>query len=202
MKITKYPQSCFMIETMGKTILVDPGNLAYRDDFAGEWYRADYILITHKHGDHCFAGVIADFAAEIYSSAEVAAAYPELKTKIVKNGDVLHLADGLDVLVVNAVHGYLPHLKGELEIRENIGYIVHAEDKKIYFTSDTICFENDYKCDVLCAAAGDSGLCMTPFAISMFAKECGAHLVLPCHMDHPKFPVDMIKMKKLLTCRE
>lgn len=33
MKITKYPQSCLMIETNNKKILVDAGGLKYRDVF-------------------------------------------------------------------------------------------------------------------------------------------------------------------------
>ena len=33
MKITKFPQSCLLIETKDKKILVDPGNLKYKEDF-------------------------------------------------------------------------------------------------------------------------------------------------------------------------
>lgn len=29
MKITKFPQSCLLIETKGKKILIDPGTLMY-----------------------------------------------------------------------------------------------------------------------------------------------------------------------------
>ncbi len=33
MKITKFPQSCLLIETKGKKILVDAGNLKYKEDY-------------------------------------------------------------------------------------------------------------------------------------------------------------------------
>ena len=41
MKITKYPQSCMMIEANNKKILVDPGKLKYQDNFKKEWEQAD-----------------------------------------------------------------------------------------------------------------------------------------------------------------
>ena len=33
MKITKFPQSCLLIETKGKKILIDPGTLKYKDEY-------------------------------------------------------------------------------------------------------------------------------------------------------------------------
>ena len=53
MKITKFPQSCLLIETKEKKILVDPGNLKYKEEYLDIWKQADIILITHKHPDHC-----------------------------------------------------------------------------------------------------------------------------------------------------
>lgn len=37
MKITKYPQSCLMIETNNKRILVNAGSLKYQGKFLEEW---------------------------------------------------------------------------------------------------------------------------------------------------------------------
>jgi L-ascorbate metabolism protein UlaG (beta-lactamase superfamily) len=54
MKVTYYGHSCFLIETQGKKLLIDPfitGNdLAKNIDIDG--IRADYILLTHAHNDH------------------------------------------------------------------------------------------------------------------------------------------------------
>lgn len=199
MKITKYPQSCFMLEVANKNILVDPGTLSYKPEFADEWKKADFILVTHRHGDHCNAEVIKEFTAPIYSSSEVATAYPNLKIIVAKTGDKLQLANGICVDVVNAVHGWTPILKhNKAEIRENIGFIVNAEGKKIWFTSDTLCFDNDYKCDILCAPISAHGVVMGDFELALFAKECGAGLVLPCHMDNPMHPVDIGKVEGTL----
>lgn len=37
MKITKFPQSCLLIETKEKKILVDPGNLKYKEEYLDIW---------------------------------------------------------------------------------------------------------------------------------------------------------------------
>jgi len=192
-----------MLEASGKNILVDPGNLSYEPEFADEWKSADFILITHRHGDHCYQEAIKEIDAPIYSSAEVAQAYPELKINVVRLGDKLTLDDGLYVDVVNAVHGWMPFLKhNKAEINENIGFIVNAEGKRIWFTSDTVCFDNDYKCDILCAPVSAHGLVMGDFELALFAKECEADLVLPHHLDNPRFPIDIEKMEGMFKMHE
>jgi L-ascorbate metabolism protein UlaG (beta-lactamase superfamily) len=54
MKITYYGQSCFTVETAGHTLLFDPfisGNpLAKHIDV--DSIAADFILVSHSHGDH------------------------------------------------------------------------------------------------------------------------------------------------------
>jgi L-ascorbate metabolism protein UlaG (beta-lactamase superfamily) len=52
MKITKYPQSCLLIEQNGKRILIDPGSLVTRKYSAKDLLPIDAILITHEHSDH------------------------------------------------------------------------------------------------------------------------------------------------------
>ncbi len=201
MKITKYPQSCFLLETNDKNILVDPGSIGFEESFLEKWKKADCVLITHKHGDHCHAEVLKDFDCPIYATQETQDSYPDLNINLVKEGDVLDL-DFAKVEVVKAVHGYIPYLRGEKEIHEGVGYIIESEDKRIYFTSDTICFKNDYKCNVLCAPVSAHGLVMSPFEVALFSKELEATLVIPCHMDNPNFPVDVETMKDIFNKQE
>jgi len=54
MKVTYYGHSCFAVEVNGKTLLFDPfisGNPLAQQI---EWkkIKADYILVSHGHGDH------------------------------------------------------------------------------------------------------------------------------------------------------
>lgn len=195
MKIKKYPQSCLMIETNSKRILIDAGSLKYQDKFLEEWKTADIILITHKHGDHIKSDVLKDINIPIYSTQEVQDTYPEIKVNIVKESDILDF-DNIKVEVVKAIHGYNPLLKNGGQVFENVGYIVDDGEHKLYITSDTICFNNDYKVDIVALPVTGYGLTMSAFEASLFSKELGANLVLPIHMDNEKYPTDTDYMKK------
>ena len=195
MKITKYPQSCLMIETNKKIILIDSGGLKYQDRFLEEWKKADIILITHKHGDHIKSDVLKDINIPIYSTQEVQDTYTEIKFNIVKENDILDF-DSIKIEVVKAIHGYNPLLKNGGQVFENVGYIIDDGSRRLYTTSDTICFNNDYKADVVALPVTAHGLTMSAFEASLFSKELGAKLVLPIHMDNEKYPTDVNYMKE------
>ena len=189
MKITKFPQSCLLLETKGKKILIDPGNLKYKEEYFEIWNNVDIILITHKHPDHCNSEVLEklDKNIKIYSTREVQNAYPALPIHVIKENGVLEL-DSIKIEVVHAIHGYQPLLKGGKEIHENVGYIIDDGQNRLYTTSDTICFQNDYKADILCVPVTGHGVTMSAFEAALYAKEVGAVLTLPIHMDNPAFP--------------
>lgn len=191
MKITKFPQSCLLLETKGKKILIDPGNLKYKEEYFPIWSNVDLILITHKHPDHCHAEVLEKLGQtiKIYSTQEVQNAYQALPINVVKENDVLEL-DTIKIEVVHAIHGYQPLLKGGKEIYENVGYIIDDGQNRFYTTSDTICFQNEYKADILCVPVTGHGVTMSAFEAALYAKEVGAILALPIHMDNPAFPPD------------
>ncbi|MBU0459332.1 MAG: MBL fold metallo-hydrolase [Nanoarchaeota archaeon] len=200
MKITKFAQSCVLIETKGKRILVDPGYLQLEESFAS-WTDIDLILVTHKHGDHCHPESIKKIMerdqAKFYTSQEVADAYPELSPEIVKEGKIFDF-EGIKVEVVKAVHGYIPAFKKNPEnyIHENVGYIIDDGDKKIYFTSDIILFDNDYKSDIVFVPVCNHGVVMGAYEAALFAKETGASLVIPYHYDNPRYPTDLNKVEE------
>ncbi len=204
MKITKFPQSCLLIETKGKKILVDPGNLKYKEEYFKIWNEVDIILITHKHHDHCYAEVLekVDKKIKIYSSNEVKNAYPALDINIVKEEDTINLENGITIEVVHAEHGYIPPMKTGAKVIENIGYIIDDKETRVYITSDTICFQNEYKCDILCVPVSDYGVVMGAFEAALFAKEANAKLVVPLHADSPKYPVNFDFVKKMFEENE
>lgn len=192
MKITKFPQSCLWFETQDKNILIDPGNLKYQEAYLEYWKRADAIFITHKHPDHCYTEILnkLDKTIPIYSTQEVKVANPMLDINVIKENDVIKIGK-VSVEVVHAIHGYQPLLKGEKEIHENVGYIIDDGENRAYVTSDTICFNNNYKADILCIPVTGHGLTMSAFEAALYAKEVGATLVLPTHMDNKAFPPDL-----------
>ena len=198
MKITKFPQSCLLIETKGKKILVDPGNLKYKDEYFDVWNAVDIILITHKHPDHCNTEVLQklDKNITIYSTKEVQDTNESLNINIVKENDTIEL-DNVKIEVVHAIHGYQPLLKGNKEVHENVGYIIDDGENRLYSTSDTICFKNEYKADILCTPVTGYGLTMSAFEAALYAKEVGATLVIPIHMDNPAFPPNFDFIKEM-----
>lgn len=195
MKITKYPQSCLMVETNNKRLLIDAGSLKYQDSFLDEWKKADIIFITHKHGDHIKSEVLKDINIPIYSTKEVQDNYPEIKFNIIKENDIVEL-DKIKIEVVKAIHGYNPLLRNGGEVLENVGYIIDDGQHRLYITSDTICFNNDYKADIVALPVTGYGLTMTAFEASLFSKELGANLILPIHMDNEKYPTNIAYMKE------
>lgn len=195
MIIKKYPQSCLMIEANNNRILIDPGTLKYQDKYFDEWLSAKVILITHKHPDHINADVLQKYNIPIYSTNEVKFTYPKLEIKIVKENDILNV-DDIKIEVVKAIHGYNPNLKNGKEVFENVGYIIDDGKNRLYITSDTICFNNDYKADIVALPITGYGLTMSSYEAALFTKELGAKLVLPIHMDNEMYPTNMEYMKE------
>lgn len=189
MKITKYNQSCLLVETNGKRILFDPGNFGYVDSLLDEWINIDYIFITHKHGDHCkddaINYIVNRDGAKVYTTKEVINSHNLLNTTIVKEGDVVDLGD-IKVEVTKAIHGYLATMKNSGgEILENVGYILDDGNKRLFTTSDTIGFNNNYKCDILCMPFNGNGLTIGIVDGVLYVKDMNPELLLPIHMEHP-----------------
>lgn len=190
MKITKFPQSCLLVETKDKKILVDPGSLKYKEEYFGIWSKVDAILLTHKHGDHVNGAVLENIKnISIYSTKGVQEAYPNLDITVVEDGSSIMVGE-VNIEVVHAVHGYQPMLKGGKDVTENVGYIIDDNTNRLYITSDTICFKNDYKADILCAPVTGYGLTMSAFETSLYAKEVEAKHVILTHMDNSTYPPD------------
>ena len=200
MKITKFAQACILIEAKGKRILVDPGFLQFDESLLKEgWNDIDILLVTHRHDDHCHIPAIQEIMKNqkttFYTTQEVASEFPELQPERVKEGDRID-AGGITIEVVRAVHGFIPWLKGGAEITENVGYILDDGEKRVYVPSDTICFDNDYTCDIVFVPVCNHGLVMGPFEAALFAKETGAKHVIPFHYDNPKFPANLEQVKE------
>lgn len=182
MKIKKYPQSCIIVETNGVKILVDPGCIKFEEKFVEEWKTADAILLTHKHSDHINNEVISELNIPIYSTKEVSILFPHLKINLIKNGDVLHFND-IEVNVVNAIHGYI---MADSEVLENVGFIVDDKKNRLYITSDTIRFKQNYKADVLFANITAFDASMNLWGVTQTFKEVGAKVLIVAHQDAGK----------------
>ena len=190
MKITKYNQSTLLLETNNKRILIDPSSINYSDELVNnDWTDIDAILITHKHSDHCnkeaINTIVSRDNSKVFTSSEVSQSNDFANITIVKAGDIFSIGD-IKVETTKAIHGYMTGFRESgKEIIENIGFIVDDGDVKLYTTSDTINFYNDYTCDILCMPFNGNGITLGIVDGISFIKGIKPKFVLPVHMQHP-----------------
>ena len=136
LEITFIGHGTLMFAFNGKVIHVDPfGRLA---DYS-KLPKADIVLVTHHHGDHCDPAAIE----KIRTDNTIIILTEACKEKVadgtvMKNGDV-KTVKGIQIEAVpayNLVHkrdnGEPFHLKGTCN-----GYVITVGDKKVYVAGDT-----------------------------------------------------------------
>lgn len=135
MKITKFEQSGFILETnSGYKLAIDIGSYTPVEKLNG--ILPDAMLVSHIHGDHFSLEQIKKLSPKkIYLNEECIEALgeQELSSEIiqVKVGDHLDV-EGIKVQFFDVDHG--PNVK--LRPRENFGFLIEADGNKIYFAGD------------------------------------------------------------------
>lgn len=184
MKIKKYVQSTFSVETNGKRILIDPGKYNFLEDKLQKDYfneGIDLLLITHSHGDH----FEPDTVKGIYDNSKpiIVAQYDvhkELKKRGISSnymfpGDKRKIGD----ITLEAVYGN--------HKVDNIGFVIDDGKKRVYHPGDTLPFDGKKPLtDILLVPIGNRGNVMDPKEASIFTKEINPCLVIPMHYDGPK----------------
>jgi len=140
MKITFYGHASLGIEVGGKNIIVDPfitGNpLASAIDINS--LKADYILLTHAHGDHVLdvEAIANRTQATIVSNAEIASYYAKLgfQAHPMNHGGSWNFDFG-KVKYVNAVHS--SSFPDGSNGGNPGGFVIEGEHKNIYIAGDT-----------------------------------------------------------------
>ena len=193
MKITKYPQSCVLIETKEKKILIDPGKYVVKED-VNKFDNINLVLLTHRHSDHSFSdylkiikennpGVLIIGNSDISDSLK----NENVKIEIVEEGDVKEF-DNLKVEVVKAIHGRCPDL-------ETNGFIVDDGSIRAYHCGDSLDFDPDFKANVIFVPIC-GGVVMEPNAAIDFCKLFEPKLVIPIHYDSELHPIGTEKFEE------
>jgi len=188
MKITKFAQSNFLIETDGKRVLIDPG-IFNREIFGKTkdfFNDIDVIIVTHKHEDHFDVdSVVSIFMSShpaIFSTAENVRKLP-VSSQIFKVGQEAIL-NGLKIKGCFANH----HMRwGEFagEDVDAIGILVEAEGKVLYHTADTVLPMEDLpKADLVFVPIGGRNVFTIDEAVE-FVKRIKPKIAIPMHYDHP-----------------
>jgi L-ascorbate metabolism protein UlaG (beta-lactamase superfamily) len=124
-----------LLQWRGKVVYADPvGNQEW-----GKLPKADLIVITHEHGDHCSPETVAKIRksdTRIVANAECAKHFPG--AVVMRNGDH-RLVESVGIVAVPAYNmvrkgpnGQFFHPKG----RDN-GYVLTFADKRVYLAGDT-----------------------------------------------------------------
>ena len=195
MKVKKFPQSCILIETNGTKILIDPSSVKYDEKFKKDWKTADAILITHRHSDHINASVVKELQLPIYSTQEVASFNPTLEINLIKENDVFKIGEAT-ITVVKAIHGFI---STDGEIKQNVGFIVDDGKTKLYITSDTIRFKNDYKADAVFADVTAFDASMNLWGAMQTRIDAGAKLLIVAHQEAGKMTYEKNEIEKYLA---
>lgn len=140
MKITYLGHACLQLELAGKIIIVDPfisGNpLAAHIDVNS--LKADYILLTHAHGDHIadVESIAALNGSTLICNAEMSYYYDAkgFKTVGMNTGGKFGI-DGITIKSTIAFHSS-SFPDGTYGGNPN-GYVLEADGKRIYIAGDT-----------------------------------------------------------------
>ena len=140
MKITYYGHASLGIEVNGKHLVVDPfisaNELASHINI--NEIKADYILITHAHGDHILdvEAIAKNTGATIVSNAEIAGHYEAkgFKAHPMNHGGSWEFDFGI-LKYVNAIHSS-SFPDGSYGGQPG-GFVIEAENKNVYIAGDT-----------------------------------------------------------------
>jgi L-ascorbate metabolism protein UlaG (beta-lactamase superfamily) len=178
MKITKYPQSCILIEKNGHRLVIDPGS------FVAEKYRAEdllpveAVLITHEHADHANPELIKRFlsaGAQIVANAGTYEVLGEaLVSKVVEDGEAFDMAG----FAVTARE--LPHvaLIGGDTPPQNTGYVI---DGSFFHAGDGVKLDGFTIDNAAIAMAGPD---LSPKDAYDFAMSLNCKNVVPLHYNY------------------
>ncbi|MCL4141904.1 UNVERIFIED_CONTAM: hypothetical protein GTU68_037755 [Idotea baltica] len=192
MKITFLGHSSLSIETQGKTIVVDPFITANElaTSISIESLKADYILLTHAHGDHILdvEAIAKNTGANIISNFEIVNYF---EAKGIKGHPMNHggswLFDFGTIHMVNAIH--TSSFPDGSYGGNPAGFVLETTKHKVYIAGDTaLTYDMKLipmvigKLDLAILPIGDNFTMGTESAI-IASDFVACNKVLGCHFD-------------------
>jgi len=175
MKVTRYPQSCLVIQSEQGKIVIDPGINFLEHHTFSEIADVDAVLYTHQHGDHYDESIANELKTQgvpIYCNESTAKLVGEGANVIADNQSFT--AAGFSITARELAH--MPLADGS-EGPQNTGYII-----------DGVFFHPGDGKDIDDLLVDNLALPITGPDISMkqafdFAKKLQAKKVIPIHYD-------------------
>jgi L-ascorbate metabolism protein UlaG (beta-lactamase superfamily) len=177
-KVTKYPQSCLIIEQQGKRIVIDPGALVSGKYTAKDLLPLDAILITHEHQDHADPELIRALAGAsglpVIANQSTKNLLGDLVTQVVSDNEKFEAA-GIQVVARELPHCLM--VDGSAG-PQNTGYVV---DGVFFHAGDGIKLDN---LQVQSAAIPIAGPDISARDVFDFIKQLRCTAVVPIHYDY------------------
>jgi len=175
MKVTRYPESCLLIEINGNKIVIDPGEQFLQSHTIEELQGVEAVLYTHRHADHYDPKIAQALRAQgvpLYANAATAELVGE-PCHIVNDGDELMIND-FPVKAIELPH--CPMVNGRPG-PQNTGYVI----------DDTFFHPGDGKelsgLQINAMALPIAGPSISPEDAYNFAVQLGVKIAIPVHYD-------------------
>ncbi len=201
MKITKYPQSCILInDYKGKNILIDPGKFVYEqtDMKPEDFTNIDIVLLTHEHGDHTepetLKIIVRNNHPIILTNQPVHDILKEkdIDSEILEPGQE-RIIDDIKITGVRSQHG--DTTKFGFPTPDVIGFLL---GDKLYHPGDTIYLEEKPYADVVLVPICGT-VVMDGKEAAKFVKEIKPKLAIPIHYSNDKFPTTTDEFEKEMS---
>ena len=132
MKVTKLEHSCLIVESAGRSIVIDPGSMTTAVVGISN---AVAIVITHEHADHWTPEQLTRILnltpdARIFGPAGVAAAASGFEVTVVTDGDV-HEVGPFTLRFFGTTHAVI---HPSIPVVDNVGVLVNDE---LYYAGDS-----------------------------------------------------------------
>ncbi len=175
MKITRYVQSCLLIEDMGIRILIDPSG--QEKDRLADMGKIDAVFYTHQHSDHFDAEMARTFVEEgvapVYANSSTAKLINASKT-IVENGKDYDIK-GVKIRAVDLAHCLMwDGSDGPL----NTGYLIN---NKFFHPGDGVKLDG-LKVEILAVPINGPDVSLKD--AFDFGKQLYAKNLIPIHYDY------------------
>lgn len=185
--VTKYPQSCLLLEKGSKRLLIDPGSFVSQKYKPSDLLPVDGILITHEHADHAdpalIKGLVGSNDIPVIANQSAKDLLGEVVTNIIVDEEELEVA-GFRVMARELPHMLL--LDGSPG-PQNTGYVI---DGVFFHPGDG---KNLANLTVNSAAIPIAGPDMSFRDSVSFALQLGCKKVIPIHNDVASLNPDVYK---------